>query len=59
MTVKEFLERAEARGGEALPTVMDLVQLLDEFDQDKCCTLVGKIRAQMEVNTKNRRSRGG
>lgn len=59
MTVKEFLERAEGRKGEALPTVMDLMQLLDEFDQEKCCTLAGKIRAQMRVDTGKLRSKGG
>lgn len=59
MTVREFLARAESRRGEALPTVMDLIQLLDEFDQEKCCTLVGKIRAQMRINTGKRRGKGG
>lgn len=47
MTVKEFLERQkEANPVAALGFLMDLLTLLDEFDQDKCCTLAGKIRAQ-------------
>ncbi len=58
MTVKEFLERVQARPSlEAANTVMDLMKLLDEFDSEPCSTLVGKIRGQMVINTRENNSK--
>jgi len=44
MIVNEFLR--EHKGGAFLP---DLLTLLDEFDEDKCSVLAGKIRAQTQL----------
>jgi len=44
MTVKKWLE--ETRPGLILP---DLLELLDEFAEERCSVLAGKIRAQTET----------
>lgn len=47
MTVKEFLEKQRAANPvAALGFLMDLLTLLDEFGEEKCSVVAGKIRAQ-------------
>jgi len=54
MTVKEFLQRQkEASPVAALGFLMDLTTLLDEFRDEKCSVLLGKIRAQIRENAEN------
>ena len=52
MTVKEFLERQRANPTVslvALGFLMDLLTLLDEYGDEKCSVVAGKIRGQLRV----------
>jgi|GEM_PF-6756697 hypothetical protein len=48
MTVEQFLERAREKSPIlALGILLDLMQLLDEYESEKCSVLVGKMREEL------------
>lgn len=49
MTVKEFLERVREGSNKSqnVAFLMNLLTLLDEFEEEKCSVVSGKIRAQL------------
>lgn len=51
MTVNEFLQRQRAQNPvAAVGFLMDLLTLLDEYGEERCSVLSGKIRARLNDN---------
>lgn len=54
MTIEEFLERQKAQPAAAVGFLIDLLELLDDFDSERCSTLAGKLRAHIEASIRSK-----